>query len=253
MIALLRFHGLQLFRSRLVVLWVLFSVLVQFALVKLLYSATIEIQHARSVLGIKEIVVSLLYAQFFTGSLLATVYGIWVVPYLHEESRAPLTFALPVSKWVFPLVYGLSFFSLILLQNALSFGVLGAQFGFSVFSDEAFPWTQLASGFLLSMLSLEVMLFMLACTAVYFGKMGTFIVTSGFFLVLQVSAALFHSGVGLDSVWKKVYSVLPPFGEVLFVFSSGPVWEASHRLHIVSWVVWLILFCAAFRFRIGRA
>src|SRR4051812_13133059 len=96
-LACLRFHFLQIWRSRLLGLWLVFSLFVQYSAVRILHAATIHYQASQMELGLREVVIALLYVQFCTGSLLATVYGIWIVPSPHEESRAPLTFALPVT------------------------------------------------------------------------------------------------------------------------------------------------------------
>jgi hypothetical protein len=250
--AILKFHFLHLSRSRLLPLWLLFSVLTQYVVVKILGSTNIQIQGNQAILGVKEIVTVLLYAQFFLGSLLATVYGVWVVPYFHEDSRGPLTFALPVSKWIFPLVYGMTFVFMLLSQALLGFGVLFFHGGKDFFASAAFPWQLLLSGQLTTAVALLVMVYGLACLSFYLGKAATFILSSALLLVLQVSGALFKNEVGLDSLWRKVYLVLPPFGEVLIDLSGRPFWEGAPLAHFALWCIWLCLCVTIFRFRIAR-
>ncbi len=250
--AILKFHLLHLSRSKLLPLWILFSILTQYVVAKVVSSASIHIQGAEAILGVRETVAVLLYAQFFIGGLLALVFGVWVVPYFHEDSRAPLTFALPVSKWVFPLVYGLTFLGMLLLQAALGLGVLFFQGGSQFLASSEFPWQLFLSGQFTTAVALLVMVFLLSCFSFYVGKAATIILTSGLLFVLQLSGVVFKNGVGLDSLWRKVYLILPPFGEVLIDLGGKPFWEGVPLYHSGIWCVWLCLLVSLFRFRLGR-
>jgi hypothetical protein len=252
MLAVLRFHLLQVSRSRLLVMWALFTLLVQYALVRILHAATIQYQ-ANSASGqvtvdLSAVVMALVYSQFVCGIFLATVYGIWVAPYLHEENRAPLTFALPVDKAIFPGVYALSFFILYLLQAVAMFLSLTVQFGFSVWSDPLLSWTALGSGSLISILALEGVVFVLAVFSLVFGKVPAFLGGAALFMVLTVSGIVFRAQWVTSGIWKNIYKFLPPIGEV-FTDIKSPLGES----HWLLWLVWIGIFAVLFRVRLNRA
>ncbi len=252
MIALLRFHFLQIWRSRLLLLWTAFSFLVQYATVAILHSASIQYNEMQQVMGLKQVVIVLIYTQFFTGTVLATVYGIWVLPYLHEEPRSSLTYVLPISKWIFPGVYATSFAILCLLQMVGWFGSIAIRYGFGAFADPSFPWVEVGSGVILLLVALTTVAFALAVISLLFGKIAAFIGGSFLSLVLYVSAGFFQSGMGAESLWRKVYAFLPPLGEVIFDLRRGYVWEGTQLYHLGLWVGWLLLLASLFRLRLNK-
>lgn len=248
-----RFHLLQIYRSKLVLLWILFSLFVQYSAVRLMHASTVHYEQAQMTLGMREIVIALIYVQFFLGSVLATVYGIWVAPYLHEESRAPLTYALPVNKAVFPAVYFISFLSLYVVQAVAMFASLTTQFGISIWTNPEFPWAHVGAGSLLSILALEGLVFGLALFSLVFGKVSAFLGGTALVMVLQVSALVFKAEWAQSGVWYRVYQFLPPLGETLVDLKETRFWEGQTGLHTLSWVVWLVLFATLFRLRLNRA
>lgn len=253
MIPFLRFHLLQVWRSRLLLLWLFFSFFAQYGTAKMLSAAKIQYQQAQVIMDLSQIVTALLLTNFFSGMVLAAVFGIWTVPYLHEESRAQLTFSLPFSKWIFPAVYATSFFLLFLTQLAALLLSLGFQFGFSAWLDPLFPWQTFAVASLISLLALEAVVFFLAVSSMAFGKAGAVIGGATLFLILMVSAAFFQAGVGKDGAWYQLYSVLPPLGEVLFDMKRGSLSESPTPYHLLLWVLWGGLLSALMRLRLSRA
>lgn len=252
--AILLFHLLHLSRSRLLPLWLVFSGLTQYAVAKIVSSAVIQIQGAQAVLGVKETVTILLYTQFLIGGLLALVFGVWVVPYFHEENRAPLTFALPVSKWVFPFVYGFTFVGMLLLQVAMGLFVLFFQGGLEFFKSSAFPWQVFFSAQFTAGVALLVLVYLLSCLSFYVGKAAALILSAGFFFILQFSG-IYYTNVRAnhDSLWRKIYLILPPFGEVLLDLTDKPFWAGVGLYHSALWLFWLCALATVFRFRIARA
>ena len=252
MLAVLRFHLLQVSRSKLLVMWSLFTLLVQYALVRILHAATIQYQAnsttGQMTLDLSAVVMALVYSQFTCGILLATVYGIWIAPYLHEESRAPLTFALPIDKAVFPSVYGVSFFILYLLQAVAMFLALTMQFGIKVWIDPLLSWSALGTGSLISILALEGVVFVLAVFSLVFGKVPAFLGGTALFMVLTVSGLIFRSQWVTGGIWKFIYTYLPPIGEV-FNDIKSPIAET----HWWLWVIWILVFAGFFRIRLNRA
>ncbi len=252
MLACLRFHLLQVWRSRLVLLWIVFSLVVQYAVINVLHSATIQFRsmegQSQFTVDLKSVVMVLLYAHFFTGLLLANVYGIWVVPYLHEDARAPLTYSLPVNKLVFPAIYSLSFLIIFSVQLVAMFALLFGRFGWSVVLSPDFPWALLLSGFFISFLSLWGVIFAMADISLVFGKVAAVFGGAAALAVLQTSGALFQAGWVTDGIWKKVYAFMPPIGETV-VDIQRPIAEQ----HWALWIVWIAAFLWVFRLRLRRA
>jgi hypothetical protein len=253
MMACFYFHLLQVWRSRLLLLWLLFSFFSLYGFAGILQSAKVQYQEVQMILGLREVVVALVVTNFYTGLVLAAVFGIWTVPYLHEESRAQLTFSLPLSKWVFPAVYALGFLSLFLLQVAALLLSLGFQFGFTSWTDAAFPWGSFLAALLLSGLALESVVFFFAVVSLSFGKIGAFLGGAVLGLILQVSGAFFQAGLGKEGAWFKLYSFLPPLGEVVFDIKAAALWQAPTLYHLLSWIVWGGILAGLLRLRLSRA
>lgn len=252
MIPLLKFHLLQITRSRLLVLWVLFAFFIEYSAAKLMFAMTVSANGVQTLIGMRELSIAMVYVQFGTAAMLASIYGIWIVPYLHEEQRAALTFALPVDKLVFPAVYALSFLILFLLQCAVFLLIMNLQFGPTAVFGPEFPWKEILSGTLLSVVALEVMVFGLSVASLYFGKIAAFLAGSAIVLVLQVSGVVFSAGWGATTLWKKVYAFLPPLGEIFFDF-KGLAWEGPAAMHFGLWGIWAVIFVVLFRLRLNRA
>ncbi len=253
MIACLRFHLLQVWRSRLLVLWLFFSFFAQYGTAKILFAAKIQYQQVQVVMGLPEVVTALVIANFFSGMILASVFGIWTVPYLHEDSRSQLTFSLPVSKWVFPGVYSISFALLFLCQVAALLLSLALQFGFSAWVDPTFPWKAFVSASVVSLVALEVVVFFLAVTSMAFGKATAFIGGTTLLTVLQLSGAFFQAGMGREGNWYLVYSFLPPLGEVLFDIKIGSLFATPVGYHLLLWVFWGLILASLIKLKLNRA
>ncbi len=252
MIPLLKFHLLQITRSRLLVLWILFAFFIEYSAAKLLFAMTVSANGVQTLIGLRELSIAMIYVQLGTAAMLASIYGIWIVPYLHEDQRAALTFALPVNKLIFPAVYAVSFLILFLLQCAVLLITLNLQFGPAAVFGAEFPWKEVLSGTLISVVALEVMVFGLSVASLYFGKIAAFLAGSAIVMVLQVSGVVFSAGWGKDTLWKKVYAFLPPLGEIFFDF-KGLAWEGSARTHLGLWAIWAAIFVVLFRLRLNRA
>lgn len=252
MIPLLKFHFLQIWRSRLLILWVLFSFIVQYATVAIMQNATFTSNEVKHGFELRQVVIVLLYVQFFTGTVLSTVYGIWVLPYLHEEPRTALTYVLPITKWVFPAVYAVSFAGLVLLQLVGWFLSIAIRYGFGAFADPTFPWVEVGSGVLLVLVALTTISFALSVVSMLFGKIAAFIGGSFVAFVLYVSAGFFQANMGAESLWRKIYAFMPPLGEVIFDLQRGYVWEGTQLFHFGLWIGWLLLLASLFRLRLNK-
>jgi hypothetical protein len=106
----------HILRTRLLAFLLAFSVLIQFMGLRLLNNVSFDFD-GHMVLGSlidkRDVIFVSLFLQLFTGTFLSAVYGIWMVPYLHRGPRSPLTFTLPVPKWMYPVSYALTMLTLL--------------------------------------------------------------------------------------------------------------------------------------------
>jgi hypothetical protein len=245
-------------RSRLLILHLVFSFILQFICLRMLRSVSINIDGLISEVGPKQALFLGLFLQLFNGAFLTAVYGIFLVPYLHQGHRGQLTFTLPVSKWVYPLVYGSVMLALLLVQYLSMFLSYGMLFGFSVFLSETFQWRSVIACLAIETLAFETILFALACSSLFLGQIPTFFFAGISLFVLQLIGAVlridfekyFGAMPSYLEALRWVYSKFPPLGELVFNlnkrFSKPVVFDEPSLI----WVVWLVLFLLLFRWKI---
>jgi hypothetical protein len=201
-----------------------------------------------------------MFISVFMGTFLAVIYGIWMLPYFHQGERSLLTFVLPVSKWVYPLVYGLSFLLLLLIEFVILVGSFGFVFGWEALANPRFSWPALMACGALGIVAIETFLFLFGTLSLFLGHIMTLFVAAGAFILLQIAGTLFHSGLDQYATevggnllsFYQIYQWLPPLGELIFslkeTFSSG-IFPA---LSVVTWSIWLIVSVLLFRLAIRR-
>lgn len=256
--ALLLLNIKHVVRSRLLILHLLFSFILQFICLRLLRSVSVNIDGLISEVGPKQALFMGLFLQLFNGAFLTAVYGIWLVPYLHQGHRGQLTFTLPVSKWVYPVVYGSVMLGLLLVQYLSMFISYGFLFGFSAFVAEGFQWKAVLTCLALETVAFETILFGLACSALYLGQIPTFFFGGIVFFVLQVMGGVFRidfakffgeEPASLAAV-RWFYEKLPPLGELVFNLKQRFGKPVLFDQPAIVWLVWLTLFILVFRWKI---
>ncbi len=237
-------------RTRLLLFLLIFSFLIQYVGVKALHSVTINYQGIISKFDDKDSLFVALLFQIFTGGFLSAAYGIWIIPYAHQGLRSPLTFSLPISKWLFPVSYALSVLALLLMQHGILLTCYGINFGWGVIFSAKFPW----SGFLLGV-GLESLAF-LACTfgfataAMALGQVPAFFLGATVLFLLQVMGAIFRLDLPSLANAQRIYEFLPPVGELVYDLRFGYTklqWDGGHLL---LWAIWLGVFVLLFRYQL---
>ena len=244
----------HILRSKLLYLFFIFSTLLHFMGLKLLHTLTLSIQGVFQTIGPREGIFFSLYFELFIGVFLATVYGIWLVPYLHTGQRVTLSYSLPVPKWKYPVAYFSSFLVLILIEQFILFTSFGLVFGFEAYGDPKFPWSGLVSCTLLEILAFETAMFGFAFTSIQFGQITAFILGGATFSVLQTVGSLLRLGLERFSasleatlvLVQQFYRVFPPIGEIIFDLKQGFTKSFETFEHFYIWVAWLAVFTALF-------
>ncbi len=251
---LTRQFTLHLFRSKIFYLTTLFAFVVHFVTLKIIDTVTVQINEAEQFMGPDRVFLVLLFIQMGVGSFVATMYGIWVAPYLHQGDRLPLTFALPVAKWKFPIAYAITFFVLIFLQNTLMFGLHGFIYGYEDYANRAFPLMGLVVCNLYEILVLEVGMFGFALLALGIGKLSALFLGSLVFILCQVAAALFSTDLGAAlsegspslKVVGAVYRIMPPWDKVLNQMSAQIQQANLFDAGLLPWCAWLLFLMVGF-------
>lgn len=254
MLSILSINFRQIARSK--IIWVLFfgSALIQFLGLKISTSLTVMIeaqfqfQLTEMLVGSQTVVV-ILFMHIFTGGFLALAYGIWVVPYLHTGGRTPLTYCLPLNKWIYPAAY-LSMGALLQLSLiGISIIIFGLLEGFGIYLSD-FPWLRFSGTILFILVVMSVITLLSANISIYLGKLLAFTgITFGWFLLqlLEFFAKAAQSQGAEYPTLKVVLSLLPPLGRTFFdiygiYFSQGGVVYS-----MVCWAVWLVVLVSMFR------
>lgn len=244
-------------RSRLLILLLVFSFLLHYVGLSLVKQATVSIQGFVSTVGPREGMFVSVYLSLFMGVFLSAIYGVWMVPYLHQGDRSLLTYVLPVSKWLYPLVYSLSFLLLILIEFGILIGAFTLIFGKDAILAPRFSWSALSTCLLIEILAFEFLLFFFGVLSLCIGQMMTLFVAAGSFITLQVAGTLFRFGFDRyveDTGGKlltsyEIYQYLPPLGELIFnlkqTFSQGTFPTG----HLILWFIWFLI--ALFLFRLS--
>jgi len=232
-------------KSRLLFLLLIFSFLLHYVGLSLVRQATFSFQGIVSTVGPREGMFVSIYLSLFMGLFLSAIYGVWMVPYFHQGERSLLTFVLPVSKWLYPFVYALSFLILILLEYGILLGSFTWVFGKEAVFSPRFSWGALGTCLLIETLAFEFLLFFFGTLSMSVGQMMTLFIATGTFIVLQVAGTLFR--FGFES-YSEIYRLLPPLGELIFnikqTFSQG-IFPSGH---LALWFVWFVLGIFLFRF-----
>lgn len=257
LIALLGQNLRHIVRTKLLLVLLIFSFLVQYAGVRFVQSVTIKVQGLITGFDSKDSLFVALLFQLFTGAFLSAVYGIWLVPYAHQGQRSHLTFTLPVSKWLFPLTYALSMLALLLLQHVVMALSFGANFGFDVFLTAKFPWDGLLICIVLETLAFEVFTFAFAASAMTVGQIPTFFMGGMAMFMLQLSGAVFRynldrfagNGPAFDLA-RWIYFKLPPVGELVYDLRLNFVKPNWTDPHLILWAIWLVVFVLLFRLKL---
>lgn len=247
-------------RSRLLFLLIIFSCFLHYVGLSVTKHATVSVQGFISNLGPRQGMFVSMFLSLFMGTFLSAIYGIWMIPYFHQGERSLLTFVLPISKWLYPLVYGLSFLLLMLIEFVILVGSFGFVFGWDALTDPRFSWIALLTCGAVCLLAVETFLFLFGTLSLVLGHIMTLFVAAGAFISLQIAGSLFHSGLdqyandvgGNLLSFYKIYKFLPPLGELIFslkqTFSEGTV----PTVHLMMWGVWLVLGVVFFRAAIRR-
>lgn len=243
-------------RSRLLVLLLVFSFLLHYVGLSLVKNTFFSEQGIISSVGPRQGMFVSLYLSLFMSVFLAIIYGVWMVPYLHQGERSLLTFVLPVTKWSYPLVYFFTFLLLFLLECVILVGSFGWVFGKEVLLQPRFSWMALFFCLILISLVGEFLLFCSSVLSLVIGQLSTIFVMAAAFISLQVMGTLFRFGLdqyaqdqgGKLLTTYQIYRFLPPLGELIFTlkqtYSQG--YFPTHQ--VISWALWLIALFLLFRF-----
>lgn len=244
-------------RSRLLYLVLAFSFGLHFLGLKTLKAVTVNVQGMVSSVGPREGIFVSLFFSLFMGTFVSVVYGIWMVPYQHQGPRSQLTFVLPLSKWLYPAVYGTVHLILMLIEFAILFLSFGAIYGWGELQGSYFSWPAVLTCLSIELLAFWFFLFAFSFFSMTVGQVTTFFIGVMSFFMLQVAGAGFRLGLEeyghLSGNWEsyhQIYRLFPPMGELIFnlktVFSKGTVPVD----HLVSWVVWILVFVLLFRWKL---
>jgi len=235
---LLRESARYIFRSKLLFLLMLFSFFLHYVGLNLVQQMTISVKGLVSTVGPREGMFVSIFLSLFVGFFLSAIYGIWMVPYFHQGERSQLTFVLPVSKWLFPIVYSGSLFVLVLMEFGIMLGSFSLVFGKEAILHPKFSWSALGTCLLLEVTAFQFLLFSFSVLSLVFGQMSTLFLGAMAFIILQVAGTVFRFGFD-QSVFYQAYQLLPPLGELIFnlkqTFSQGEFpWG-----HFGLWILWL--------------
>ncbi|MCB0406316.1 MAG: hypothetical protein KDD51_16160 [Bdellovibrionales bacterium] len=253
MIALWRHFLIHLLRTRLFYLCMAMSFLAFFIPLKLADAITIHVQEMEQAITGENIFLVLFFVAMSLGGFIAMVYGVWVVPYLHQGPRVFLSFGLPVAKWKIPIAYALTFLVLIALQNTIMFTLHGFLFGYEAY-EGGFPLKGLLMVQLFQTLSLEVTMFLFATLALFLGRIAATVLGTSIFSIAQVCGFIFATDLGAEiqsksaglTLVRHVYEILPPWDKVLVRITQQLKEAYVPDPQLVPWVVWLVLLAAIF-------
>lgn len=237
-------------RTRLLISFFLFSFFIQYIGVKALTSMTIQFQGIISKFDNKDSLFVALLFQIFTGGFLSAAYGIWIIPYAHQGLRSPLTFSLPVSKWLFPVSYAISVLSLLIAQHGILLICYGLNFGWSVFADPHFPWSGFLFGAGLECLAFLVCTFAFANASMVLGQVPSFFLGGTILFLLQVAGAILRLDLPKLEQARKFYGLLPPVGELVYDLRASYTKLVWDKHHLLLWAIWLVVFVLLFRFQL---
>lgn len=261
MISLLIQNLRHIVRTRLLVVLLCFSFLIQFVGLRALHFVTFRFQGITTLVEGANAVFPALIFQLFAGAFIAAAYGIWMVPYAHQGARTPLTFTLPISKWMFPLAYGVTMLALLLAQHGVLLMSYGMNFGFESFHSPDFPWAGLKMALVLETLAFEVLMFAFALCSMVAGQVPTFFLGALSVFLLQIAGVVLRaredimklapeSGDKFDLV-RAAYNALPPVGELVFDLRKTFLKPGWDKANFQLWLAWLAILIVLFRVRLA--
>lgn len=265
MLNLLKSTVLHIFRSRLLMFVLAFSIFVQVVGLKFLGSMTISFQGETALIGARQAFFAALFFQLFVGFFISAVYGIWMVPYAHQGSRSTLTYVLPVSKWYFPVVYSAAFVLLLALQYMVMFAGLGFVYGWAIYTSEKLALDAIALCLLIQAIAFITCMIGFAVASLSFGQIATFFLGTAFLFVTQLIGTVSrfaqqYSALGqmpgvpdVSSTWttiRQIYGFLPPLGELVFDMREAFKGEFTAFGHWYLWGVWFVIFALLFRWKL---
>lgn len=235
---LLKESARYIFRSKLLFLLMVFSFFLHYVGLSITQHMTVSVRGLISELGPREGMFVSVFLSLLVGVFLSAIYGIWMVPYFHQGDRSQLTFVLPISKWLFPIIYSLSLFALVLIEFGIMFGSFLLVFGSEAILHSKFSWGAVGTCLLLEMIAFQFLLFAFSMLSLIVGQISTLFLGALVFIILQVAGTVFRFGFD-QSAFYRLYQFLPPLGELIFnlkqTFSQG----GFPLGHISLWVVWV--------------
>ena len=252
---LFRYNWRHITRTRLLFLLLGLALGMQLIALKVSFQGSIYIgNHNVVTWGQRESLFVALFVQLFLGTFLSAVYGLWIVPYMHQGQRNQLTFTLPIPKWKFPLAYGMTLLGLLLILHVAMLASYGAVFGFSALAPSIFPWPTVAFSLVLETMAFLVVTFGFALGSMLLGPITTFFLGVFSIFLMQMSGIIFHVGDAQKallhdesiSAARRLYSVLPPVGELAFELAAQYQLANWQRVPVLIWMVWLAIFGGLF-------
>lgn len=246
-------------RSRLLFVLFIFSGAIDYVFLKVLRATTLQIQGEVSGLSSLDLVFSALLVQLFSGSLLAVVYGLWMIPYAHRGSRSGLTYVLPISRFSMVLSYSTTVLILLAVQMVIAVICLGGIVGWGFVFSSAFPYQKLVLSFLFQAVCFQFLSAMMAVGSLSFGQVVTFVLGSMIFVLLQITGGLLRiemvqlMGAAMDGfeTARRIYQWLPPIGEFLYQLKEL-FWSGSFGVQQwVTWGLWWVAAHALLTLRLG--
>jgi len=248
-------------RTRFVVVFVFFSILIHCFGLLLPKQAVLSFQGIVTEVGSRQALFISLYLSFFVVFFLSVVFALWLVPYFHQGERTLLIFVWPVSKWTFPLAYSLQLLSLILVEWAVLLTSFGVFYGSGALFQPRFSWLALFQCFFLQVISSQAILFLLSSFSLWWGPVTTLFASAASFISLQVLATLERMGFfAARSPESSLFSIflhflpqiIPPLGDLVFdlkdTFSKGSLPSGN----VALWFAWGLVGSALFRWTLSR-
>ncbi len=250
----------HVFRTKLIYLVVGFSVLTQIAGLKVIHQGMSGSVGLLPVLKSHHSVFVLLFLELFGGVLLATVYGVWVVPYLHTGPRAQLTFVLPVNRVGFAIAAVSGLWAMLLVQVLCSLAVFGWVMGVGDLALGVFPWSYFFWGVCFEWLSFTSIMFLFSALSVGLGPVTSFFIGIMILCGLQFvgvlkALGLFLASKGIETGfldWTRGYDLLLPVGELVFHLKLLSTDNFGVSGAVTKWLVWLLLLAVGYLYSISR-
>jgi hypothetical protein len=246
----------HIWHSKILFSVLLISIFIHYSALSLLRSSSVTVQGVVSTIGARQGFYISVFLDLFCGFFLSAAFGIWLMTYFYEKTRASLYFVLPISKWIHVASHAIIFVLLVFFQKIVSLILY-----LSIFKNEAFTFLgSNLSVFLIShlfeLLVFLTMSFVLALGSLVLGPVVTFFAAGIYFFVSQIfgiffkfnwSALLNTQTPKVDGI-KSLYDVLPPVGNI--IFDLRVLMGGENTTAWGLWAVWLAIFVSCFYFKI---